>query len=382
MSDLRNIATRFVGRATPTLTALLANALALMLCCLCFVGTTFAWFTSSNSSGTSSIVVGNLDVGLYVDAEDNANDALTLESGKNVVKLGDGQNISLANAEIMSSGSETTGVYSSDVNQLQVYAGNVISVPTIYVVNTGTLSAKYQVRLYETGGGSALNSLQFYCSNTEVADSNFDDKNWNSVTSGNVFAESRADSALKGVVEVENNQTPNYQFKELHIYIKVAGDIDTISLSNLKLVLVATQAPDETDMGGKAYDEGAQYDAVVTNEQELIEAIDNADDGSTIQVLCDIDLSKLDEISKISLSLSSDAESNDSNTAEVPLGKACTLVVSGEADSPQSTTTKITYELRISKNINLSFIDSANLTVNRATGAQVEGGEVCTVVIQ
>jgi hypothetical protein len=255
-------------------------------------------------------------------------------------------------------------------------------VPTIYVVNTGTLSAKYQVRLYETGGGSALNSLQFYCSNTEVADSNFDDKNWNSVTSGNVFAESRADSALKGVVEVENNQTPNYQFKELHIYIKVAGDIDTISLSNLKLVLVATQAPDETDMGGKAYDEGAQYDAVVTNEQELIEAIDNADDGSTIQVLCDIDLSKLDEISKISLSLSSDAESNDSNTAEVPLGKACTLVVSGEADSPQSTTTKITYELRISKNINLSFIDSANLTVNRATGAQVEGGEVCTVVIQ
>jgi hypothetical protein len=52
------------------------------------------------------------------------------------------------------------------------------------------------------------------------------------------------------------------------------------------------------------------------------------------------------------------------------------------APPPSQPRKKITYELRISKNINLSFIDSANLTVNRATGAQAEGGEVCTVVIQ
>jgi hypothetical protein len=374
MSDLRNIAARFVGRATPTLTALLANALALMLCCLCFVGTTFAWFTSSNSSGTSSIVVGNLDVGLYVGAEDATADTLKLEGNKNVVKLGN--SIQLSDLE---GNAYTANPIEINANEV---SNSIIKLQPIYVVNTGTLSAKYEVRLYETDGGSALSSLQFYCSNTEVADSNLANENWNSVTSGDVLAENKSDSALKGVAEVENNQAPNYQFKELHIYIKVAGDIDTISLSNLKLVLVATQAADETDMGGKAYDEGAQYDAVVINEQELIEAIDNADDGSTIQVLCDIDLSKLDEISKNSLSLLNEAESNDSNTAEVPLGSACTLVVSVEAGSPQPTTTKITYELRISKNINLSFIDSAKLTVNRANGAQAEGDEVCTVVIQ
>jgi hypothetical protein len=321
-------------------------------------------------------VVGNLDVGLYVDPEGDASDVLTLEGGKNVVKLG--------NSIQLSDMKDTPYTANSiEINADEV-SSSVIKLQPIYVVNTGTLSAKYQVRLYETNGGSALNNLQFYCSDSEVSSDTFIDSNWKSFNSSGVLSETKDESALKGMVEVESNQTPAYQFEELHLYIKVKEvvSVDSIDLSKLSLVLVATQAPDETDMGGKAYDEGAQYDAVVINEHELIEAIDNADDGSTIQVLCDIDLSKLDEISKISLSLSSDAESNDSNTAEVPLGKACTLVVSGEADSPQSTTTKITYELRISKNINLSFIDSANLTVNRATGAQVEGGEVCTVVIQ
>lgn len=371
MSDLRNIATRFVGRVTPTLTALLANALALMLCCLCFVGTTFAWFTSSNSSGTSSIVVGNLDVGLYVEAAEGiTGDTLRLGDGadaKSVVKLGNSIQLS-----------DTTA------DSLQTTTDGTIALPTIYVVNTGTLSAKYQVKLYETDGGSALGSLQFYCSDSKVSDGGFNYDNWKSVTSGDVLAGTKADSALKGVVEVESNQTPAYQFEELHLYIKVKENVsvESINLSNLRLVLVATQAPDETDMDDNTYDAAAQYDTIVTSQDDLVTAIEKADEGATIQVLCNIDLSKFDSNSQGSSSLLNEAESNDSNTAEEPLDSACTLVVSVEADSPQSTMTKITYELRISKNINLSFIDSANLTVNRATGAQAGGGDACIVVTQ
>jgi len=45
--------------------ALLSSVLALVLCCTSFLGTTFAWFTDSASTGVNRIVSGTLDVELY-----------------------------------------------------------------------------------------------------------------------------------------------------------------------------------------------------------------------------------------------------------------------------------------------------------------------------
>ena len=45
--------------------ALLASVLSLMLCAAMLVGSTFAWFTDSVTSGKNKIVAGNLDVELY-----------------------------------------------------------------------------------------------------------------------------------------------------------------------------------------------------------------------------------------------------------------------------------------------------------------------------
>ena len=42
--------------------ALLMSALSLLLCVSMLVGTTFAWFTDSVTSGRNTIVAGNLDV--------------------------------------------------------------------------------------------------------------------------------------------------------------------------------------------------------------------------------------------------------------------------------------------------------------------------------
>ena len=50
--------------------ALLMSALSLLLCCSMLIGTTFAWFTDSVTSGRNTIQSGNLDVELeYYDAE-------------------------------------------------------------------------------------------------------------------------------------------------------------------------------------------------------------------------------------------------------------------------------------------------------------------------
>lgn len=45
--------------------ALLASVLSLILCVTMLIGSTFAWFTDSVTSGKNKIVAGNLDVELY-----------------------------------------------------------------------------------------------------------------------------------------------------------------------------------------------------------------------------------------------------------------------------------------------------------------------------
>ena len=44
--------------------ALVLSLLSLLLCCSMLVGTTFAWFTDSVTSGKNVIIAGNLDVEL------------------------------------------------------------------------------------------------------------------------------------------------------------------------------------------------------------------------------------------------------------------------------------------------------------------------------
>lgn len=52
-------------KRTSTKSALLASVVSLVLCVSMLVGTTFAWFTDTESSGTTNIVAGSLDIGLY-----------------------------------------------------------------------------------------------------------------------------------------------------------------------------------------------------------------------------------------------------------------------------------------------------------------------------
>ena len=52
-------------RKSTTKRALLMSGLAMLLSISMLVGTTFAWFTDTVSSGTNTIVAGNLDIELY-----------------------------------------------------------------------------------------------------------------------------------------------------------------------------------------------------------------------------------------------------------------------------------------------------------------------------
>ena len=50
---------------------LLTSVLSLVLCMAMLIGTTFAWFTDSVTSGNNKVVAGNLKVDLQVLEEDN-----------------------------------------------------------------------------------------------------------------------------------------------------------------------------------------------------------------------------------------------------------------------------------------------------------------------
>ena len=65
--------------------ALVLSLLSLLLCCSMLVGTTFAWFTDSVTSGNNTIVAGNLDVELYY-KNDTVGDWTAVGADSNVFK--------------------------------------------------------------------------------------------------------------------------------------------------------------------------------------------------------------------------------------------------------------------------------------------------------
>ena len=67
--------------------ALVLSLLSLLLCCSMLVGTTFAWFTDSVTSGNNRIVAGNLDVELYYQ-NDTTTDWTKVGANTNVFKTG------------------------------------------------------------------------------------------------------------------------------------------------------------------------------------------------------------------------------------------------------------------------------------------------------
>ena len=67
-------------KAKNTKRALLASVLSMLLCLAMLVGSTFAWFTDSVTSGKNKIVAGNLDVELYAKNDDGEYTAVAADT--------------------------------------------------------------------------------------------------------------------------------------------------------------------------------------------------------------------------------------------------------------------------------------------------------------
>ena len=66
-----------MNESTKTKKALRGSLFALFLCIVLLIGTTFAWFTDTASTGVNKIQAGNLDVGLQYNDNGTWKDATT-----------------------------------------------------------------------------------------------------------------------------------------------------------------------------------------------------------------------------------------------------------------------------------------------------------------
>ena len=108
------------GKKT-TRRALVMSLLSLLLCCSMLVGTTFAWFTDSVTSGRNQIIAGNLDVELYYSKDADF-------SGEKVSVQG-----------------KTNLFTDKNGDPITYWEPGVVAYTNLQVANVGNLALKYQL---------------------------------------------------------------------------------------------------------------------------------------------------------------------------------------------------------------------------------------------
>lgn len=260
--------------------ALLSSVIALILCFSMLLGTTFAWFTDSVSSGVNTITAGNLDIEL--EYSKNGRDWATVKDTDQLFK------------------------------DVTLWEPGATSVVYLRMTNKGTLALKYQFSMNITSETTATNvdGASFKLSEhlkyglvaftgvyanrkaarQDVADSAVPLNNYNSA--GNMLAGDYKTFALVVYMPEDVGNEANYR----------GNVVPTIELG---LNLVATQQNSERDSFGPDYDTNATFlntDAqgnyLIGTADELVffaKAINTkiapySDAGNTFKLTADIDL--------------------------------------------------------------------------------------------
>ena len=114
--------------------ALISSALAILMCVAMLIGTTFAWFTDTASTGVNKIQAGNLDV------------ALEMKDGDNWVSA-EGKTLTFKTKD------------NRAADQILWEPGCTYELPQLRVVNKGNLALKYKIQITGIQGDAKLNEV-------------------------------------------------------------------------------------------------------------------------------------------------------------------------------------------------------------------------------
>ena len=191
--------------------ALLTSAMALVMCVVMLVGTTFAWFTDTARTNVNKIQAGKLDVQLLM--KDNADNWVDAEN-KTLNFL-------------------VNGAIPSEGTQILWEPGAEYKLPELKVVNNGNLKLKYKVAITGINGDAKLNEAIDWTINDaafKLSEQTLDAK-----------AES-APFTIKG-----------------HMKENAGNEYQGLSIDGIGITVYATQAKGEYDSTRNDYDENATY---------------------------------------------------------------------------------------------------------------------------
>ena len=224
-----------------TKSALISSVLVLVLCCSMLVGTTFAWFTDSVSTGSNVIQSGKLDVDL-VDANGASMEGQIVEF---VAADGRAQDAILWEP------------------------GCTYETEPVYVVNKGNLALKYEIIISGIVGNAKL---------LEVIE-------WTVTVNGTETA--LAD--LKG--NLPAGEKSGAIVLTGHMKESAGNEYQNLTVEGISISVLATQYTAESDSYDDQYDADAVWaDYYVTNQAELDAAIE---EGGLILLMNDITLTSI-----------------------------------------------------------------------------------------
>ena len=227
-----------MNESTKTKKALRGSLFALFLCIILLIGTTFAWFTDTASTGVNKIQAGNLKVDLEV--------ATAWDDNGNVTKWESANDKTL----------DFKKAKGAEEEQILWEPGCTYKLPEIKVVNNGNLALKYKLEVTGIEGDKKLN---------EVID-------W-TIAGGELDAEKPlAASASSDPMTIQG-----------HMQESAGNEYQNLSIEGISITVYATQDTVENDSFNNQYDKNATYPVKSAN--ELKEALAN---GGSVSVSKDI----------------------------------------------------------------------------------------------
>ena len=221
-----------MNESTKTKKALRGSLFALFLCIILLIGTTFAWFTDTASTGVNKIQAGNLDVELQYNHNGTWENA-------------EGQTLDFQKA----AGKESEAILWEP--------GCTYKLPEIRIVNKGNLALKYRLKIDGIKGDAKLN---------EVIDWTIGD---------NTIDEEKVLNAGK------NSEPMTIQG---HMQESAGNEYQGLSIDGISITVYATQDTVESDSFDNQYDKDARVKA--DSETAIREAMKKA--GSVITVTDEI----------------------------------------------------------------------------------------------
>ena len=228
--------------------ALLTSVMALVMCVVMLVGTTFAWFTDTASTGVNKIQAGNLDIELQM--KDSAGNWVKAE-GKTLNFL------------------QKQGEKQVPSEDILWEPGCTYELPELRIVNKGNLALKYKISI--SGAKDATpendkNDLKLL----DVIDWTYNVSGDGGATVAKLGTE-RHLAAKTGEADVFDTLTIKGQMQT-----SAGNDYQGMAIEGIAITVVATQDTVENDSFGNEYDKDAEYPISVTTGEELQAIVSNA----------------------------------------------------------------------------------------------------------